>query len=441
MAVRWHPLLWSLRLGSILFVADLGLAQDGLSYKVTAIDIGGPEAEWRLLTMHRTMVILSNGVNAVKDLKTPCSDFVGRTTPGRRWEKRKNVASGKVTTRRTYTLEFKNGQDPKHISIILQEGVDNGTVLRQLRDACATQQAEEPHLAQLDREEAAKRREAEAIAYQKRLADQQMADAKRKADFRDGILAALGAAEEPDPFASIRGDFDLSASDSREWKTSLQLAGADKCALLKTPPANPTSLSAWTFGCMFRASGEGYEGIVNLPYQPDEKAVNINQVFFADPSKPAWRVFVAKISEATIGISVVAVRAAGAPVDFNTAAFPAVPTMLPTEPTVRDEVEKIRSGRYAPMPPAQRSAAPSAGVPGRTTMTVRNSTAYELSVFFDGRISQKLTLAPGASQDLDLAPGTFRVAGRVAAANVLPFYGEETYAGSARYSVEFYIAP
>jgi hypothetical protein len=115
--------------------------------------------------------------------------------------------------------------------------------------------------------------------------------------------------------------------------------------------------------------------------------------------------------------------------------------MLPTEPTVRDEVEKIRSGRYAPMPPAQRSAAPSAGVPGRTTMTVRNSTAYELSVFFDGRISQKLTLAPGASQDLDLAPGTFRVAGRVAAANVLPFYGEETYAGSARYSVEFYIAP
>ena len=149
----------------------------------------------------------------------------------------------------------------------------------------------------------------------------------------------------------------------------------------------------------------------------------------------------AKISEATIGISVVAVRAAGAPVDFNTAAFPAVPTMLPTEPTVRDEVEKIRSGRYAPMPPAQRSAAPSAGVPGRTTMTVRNSTAYELSVFFDGRISQKLTLAPGASQDLDLAPGTFRVAGRVAAANVLPFYGEETYAGSARYSVEFYIAP
>ena len=81
---------------------------------------------------------------------------------------------------------------------------------------------------------------------------------------------------------------------------------------------------------------------------------------------------------------------------------------------------------------------------GQTTMTVQNSTvqnsaAYELSVFFDGPISKKLTLAPGSSQDLDLAPGIFHVAGRVAVANVLPFYGEETYAGSARYSLKFYI--
>jgi hypothetical protein len=40
---------------------------------------------------------------------------------------------------------------------------------------------------------------------------------------------------------------------------------------------------------------------------------------------------------------------------------------------------------------------------------------------------------------VDLASGTFEVGGRVAAANVLPFYGEETYAGSASYSVKFYI--
>jgi TPR repeat protein len=108
------------------------------------------------------------------------------------------------------------------------------------------------------------------------------------------------------------------------------------------------------------------------------------------------------------------------------------------EPTVHDEVEKIRSGTYAPMPPAQRSSV-SGAASGGTTMTVLNSTAYQLSVFYDGPVSTKLTLAPGASQTIDLAPGAFHVAGRVSAADVLPFYGEETYIGSASYSETFYI--
>ena len=113
----------------------------------------------------------------------------------------------------------------------------------------------------------------------------------------------------------------------------------------------------------------------------------------------------------------------------------------PTELTLRDEVEKIRTPDHVAMPSAQRATVRAPAFSGRTTMTVKNSTAYELSVYFDGPVSQKLTLAPGSSQDLDLAPGTFHVAGRVVAANVLSFYSEETYAGSSRYSVEFYIAP
>jgi hypothetical protein len=284
-----------------------------------------------------------------------------------------------------------------------REGKLKGAAIYQgIKDACSAQEAghfEEDRLAvRRELEEAKRRQEAEAVM-------QQAADAKRKADFRDGIRAALRAAEEPDPVASIRGEFDLSASDSREWKTSLQLAGADRCALLKTPPSTPTSLSSWTFGCAFRASDEGYEGMVksvqsvlNVPYQPDERAVNINQVFFADSSKPARRVFVAKIDEATIGISVVAVRSPGkTPAVPDAALFHRVPTMLPTEPTISDEFDKIRSGLHTSMPCAQRSVASDAGTSGRTTMTVQNSTAYELSVFFKGPVSKKLTLAPGAS--------------------------------------------
>ena len=115
------------------------------------------------------------------------------------------------------------------------------------------------------------------------------------------------------------------------------------------------------------------------------------------------------------------------------------PTPKAPEGTVSEEVEKIRSGRHAPMPLAQRDAGASVAS-GRTTMSIKNSTAYDLSVFFDGPMSTKLTLLPGATQELDLAPGAFHLAGRVAAADVLPFYGEETYAGSARYSMTFYIS-
>ena len=114
--------------------------------------------------------------------------------------------------------------------------------------------------------------------------------------------------------------------------------------------------------------------------------------------------------------------------------------MFRTELTIHDEVEDIRRLDPVPGPHAELDTAGAPAVSGRTTMNVKNSTAYELSVFFDGSVSKKLILAPGSSQDLDLDPGAFHVAGRVAAAHVRPFYGEETYAGSARYSMEFYIA-
>lgn len=197
----------------------------------------------------------------------------------------------------------------------------------------------------------AARQQEEAAA--KRAAEEQAAAAKRAMDFRNGILTAVRGAEETDPFASIRGDFDLSGSDGRLWKTSLQLPDAEKCGLLKTPAPARNGLSAWTFACLFRTAGDGYErtvkstqSVLNLPYQPDERAVNINQVFFADPSKPAWRLFVARINESTVGVSVVAVRLAGAvPAAANIEPFPAVPTMLPTAPIVRAEGETAHSGQ------------------------------------------------------------------------------------------------
>jgi TolA-binding protein len=176
-----------------------------------------------------------------------------------------------------------------------------------------------------------------------------VANDSKAAKFRDDILAAWHAADEPAPFASIRGDFDLGGSNSRQWKTSLQLQDAEKCSLIKTPLATSKSASAWTYACNFHSTGDGYEvmvrslhAVLNLPFQPDERAANINQVFFVDPSKPARRLFVAKLNASTFGVSVVSVRFAGiAPGRLNAEAFPAVPTMLPAEPVTAVEGTKV----------------------------------------------------------------------------------------------------
>jgi hypothetical protein len=467
MALRRHPLLWSLSLGLIVFGVpgftrglrvdlhsadctqtvsaktnpeivsfdvkhDRGPAKDIAGFGQYEQPSGSGWDDGVLNVVGACVFFYKAGQHAPVSIASCPNNYLARTTDG------SALLWGSLVLDR-------------YLLIPNQKDLTVDGLLQGIAGACSTQEGEEAPEKQAQaaaiRKERAELQAARQMAQDDwQRAELQAARQSAAAAFREGMLAALHAAKDPDPFASIRGEFDLSARNSRQWKTSLHLAGAERCDLLKSPSSTPTSSSSWTFGCAFRASSVGYEGMVksvqsvlNAPYQPDDRAVNINQVFFADPSKPARRVFVAKINEATVGISVVAVRSAGAPADFNAAQFPVVPTMLPTEPTVSDEVEKIRSSRHVPMPPAQRSTAGAAGVSGRTTMTVQNSTAYELSVFFKGPVSKKLTPAPGASQDVDLAPGTFQVAGRVAAPDVLPFYGEETYAGSASYSLKFYI--
>lgn len=397
MEVRRRLLHWSIDLGLILFVAGRGFADSGeVRFGISGYDTNRT-AIYDLLTVRQAHVVLH--ALAGIEVDESCREFVSRAEVAATGDGSRIVLKGE---NKTYVIGSGNS---------LASAAMVQMFLQTIKDTCRNQM-----------------------------------DAG--VEFRDGMLTALRAAEEPDPFASIRGEFDLSGSDSHQWKTNLKLFDAEKCGLVKTPPTTPTSAPVWALACEFLSTSGGYEGMVksvqsvlNLPYQPDETAVDINQVFFADPSRPTWRLFVARIDEATVGVSIVAARSGTSPAFPSVVPFPRAASVPPTEPTVRDEVEKIRLGTHLPMPPAQRSVVGGPTPSGRTMMTVKNSTSYELSVFFDGPVSTKLTLVPGASQDVDLAAGTFHVAGRVAAANVLPFYGEEAYAGSTRYSMTFYIAP
>jgi hypothetical protein len=241
------------------------------------------------------------------------------------------------------------------------------TLLRGIEAACQTQTANRQHKAEIElarakaeaerevgkaRAEAearaaeveAKRAEAEAIAAGEAM--RQRESVAREERFRDRILAVLHAAEEPDSFASIRGEFDLSASDSRHWKTSFKLPEAEECVLLNTSSSTPTSGLSWTFGCKFRVPTEGYErmvkriqSVLNIPYRPDERA-NVNQVFFSDPSKPMWRLFVRRISKDVVGVSIPVVRLGDTAQVPDT--FPTNPGMWPTESDVPGGAETSR---------------------------------------------------------------------------------------------------
>src|ERR1035438_3948376 len=412
---------------------------DAISYKVSS-----PAGALSIRDAH---VWFLNDNDTAHDFLMPCDFFLRKATI------------------KAASLEVMGVRNTSRVVLhAIEDGQGSAAIYQGIRDACAVQQTEVTRQAALRSQETARLEEQVA-------AEEAAFAAKRKADFHDGILTALRAAEEPDPFTSIRGDFDLSASDSRQWKTSLQLAGADKCALLKTPPSTPASPPIWTFACMFRTCAPvldeaqnidfdarptlrkdsapcfiagGYESMVksvqsilSLPYQPDEKAVNINQVFFADPSKPARRVFVSKINEATIGVSVVAVRWAGAPADFNAASFLGAPTSLPTEPTIAAEIEAVRNGRYTPLPPIQSTGAPATGN-GMAVFEVKNNTPYTLTALFSGPIERRVEVAPRGSISIDLQPGSYKLVGRVNAPNVLPSYGEHVFDASST-GVVFYI--
>lgn len=310
----------------------------GATYKIAFFAI--PNEKWTdgILTVRNFAISYPNGENPGSTAILSCSEVgkIGLPTADK-------------------DLKFKIMDDwlllPKASLRSREKDLKRAELYQRIKDTCSTQEAAhlEEQARERERQQAAAARQLEEQARERER--QQAAATKRTADFRDDILAALHAAEEDDPFASIRGEFDLSAADSRQWKTSLHLPDAEKCALLKTAAPSPTSASAWMFGCLFRSSSDGYERIVkivqsvlNLPFQPDERAVNMNQVFFADPSKPAWRFFATKTKDGYVGLSIVAVRFADAPASAaNTTPFPAVPTMLPTDPAVSGEA--VRAGQ------------------------------------------------------------------------------------------------
>jgi hypothetical protein len=555
---------------------------DGISYPVA----------WMAYGQGRGRLKQSEGLASVNKFAVHLSDT------------KYSLRTSKISCSDLRSLVFRRTRDCKDCLVVENPGyafrsvdknVDSAALLEAIRGGCNGQEAR--HKQEMV-EEALRAEKLRQEEFRRRTEEQ----ARRLEAFQDSIRAAVQSAEELEPFSSFRQALDPSGPGGRYWTPKIDLSGASKCALLHTPLTISATASTWTLACIYTSgwpspSDYGEVPMTNgvksaLGLSASQESNSINQFVFADPSKPNWRLYVGRIDDANIGISIVAFQGAKiansnwfatAPRflreeprcqeykqredernrrvadmkslasqlgdlnrQFQAAIAKAVqadqaarlncpaaaaggflgainalgciaaqtnsqdgraeagrltsvigekqseftsaqldlastpPAVLlpgcrtdgtaivavqepaqrpvepgptppvsspsatsppaPPEPTVQEEIAKIRSNAHTPMPPAEVVVKRQPKGFGRVLMTIRNSTSYELSVFFDGPVSRSLTLKPGASRALDLAPGAFHVAGRVSAPDVLPFYGEESYTASAEYSISFYIS-
>jgi hypothetical protein len=104
---------------------------------------------------------------------------------------------------------------------------------------------------------------------------------------------------------------------------------------------------------------------------------------------------------------------------------------------VQQEIDRIRSGRYSPMPTPQASGA--SGLDGQTSWVIQNGTSYSLTVFLSGPVRHRMDIPAGGSQTLRVSPGNYEVAASVSGPNVIPFYGTINLGANTQYTEQFYI--
>jgi hypothetical protein len=286
------------------------------------------------------------------------------------------------------------------------------------------------------------------------------------------VIAALKtviAAADGD-FATIKGDFDTRSPQNNQWKTSVSLPGSDSCYIVHEPRTpnefNGAVISIqrddyWYRCNMAFARGadpllDRYDTLIKMvgqvtgwPFTPNRASGQGDRsVTFSDrPSGLKSPIVIVSIGQTqkgfVLGVSVF---------PGNRLTFPGIPprttagsasppgaivSTASAQPSISQEIETVRNGAHSALPPIQ-----SSGVPCRNGMCafgVKNDTAYSLTVLFGGPSEQRVELAPSSSTSVNLLPGSYKIVGRVNAANVTPSYGDYVLDATSA-GIEFYIA-
>jgi hypothetical protein len=118
-------------------------------------------------------------------------------------------------------------------------------------------------------------------------------------------------------------------------------------------------------------------------------------------------------------------------------ALPSAPAKVGS--TIDSEIASVlSSNRYSALPVLLATPDQSRS-PELSTVTITNATRYNLRILVSGPTSGQYSIPAGATQDVPVSAGSYRLLGRVSAPNVLPFYGSPTYASGMKYLYRFFI--
>jgi hypothetical protein len=107
--------------------------------------------------------------------------------------------------------------------------------------------------------------------------------------------------------------------------------------------------------------------------------------------------------------------------------------------SISNQIDQIvEGGHYTnlPQPPSSGAGRTSRG---DSSLSIENQTAFELTVLMSGPVEKSLSINPGGTRTLEVPAGSYRILGRVAAPNVLPFVGTHSYSPGMSYPFKFYI--
>ena len=104
---------------------------------------------------------------------------------------------------------------------------------------------------------------------------------------------------------------------------------------------------------------------------------------------------------------------------------------------VRSAIDRIANGAHQDPPvPTQTSTARGQN-PG---WSIENVTGYQLHLYLSGPTERDYVIENGKSINIDLAPGSYRIAADVSSKSVIPFYAVRQLNADTRWKSHFYVA-